>query len=148
MLGIGLGLVTVRGRSMEPTLHSGDRMVVLRGAPPRLGRLAIVRLPPDDAGAPRPLSVKRVTMRDPADGSRYWVEADNQRAPGVVDSWRVGSLGREEIRALVLFRVPQSLGAARRATGRLAGRLLVPQRIRRRATGGAATGGAGRNGAE
>ena len=40
----GIGVVTVRGRSMEPTLHTGDRMVVLRGAPPRLGRLAIVLL--------------------------------------------------------------------------------------------------------
>jgi len=103
-----LGLVKVRGRSMEPTLHTGDRVVVVRGAAPRLGRLAIVRLPPDDAGMPRPLAIKRVTMRDPSDPSRYWVESDNRTAPGVADSWTagIGSLGVEQIRALVLCRLP------------------------------------------
>jgi signal peptidase I len=107
---VGLGLVRVRGRSMEPTLHAGDRMLVLRGAPPRLGRLAIVRLPPDDDGVPRPLAIKRVTMRDPGDPTRYWVEADNQGAEGVVDSWTLGqSLPRDQFRALVLFRLPHRL---------------------------------------
>ena len=110
-MGYGLEIVRVRGRSMEPTLHTGDRMVVLRGAPPRLGRLAIVRLPPDDDGAPRPLAIKRVTMRDPEDPARYWVEADNQRELGVADSWTygIGSLARDQIRALVLFRLPKRL---------------------------------------
>jgi hypothetical protein len=104
----GLGLVKVRGRSMEPTLHTGDRVVVVRWAAPRLGRLAIVRLPPDDAGMPRPLAIKRVTMRDPSDPSRYWVESDNRAAPGVADSWTagIGSLGVDQIRALVLCRLP------------------------------------------
>jgi signal peptidase I len=107
-MGYGLGIVRVTGRSMEPTLHTGDRMVVLRGAPPKLGRLAIVRLPPDPDGAPRPLAIKRVTMRDPQDPRRYWVESDNQGELGVADSWTygVGSLGRDQIRALVLFRLP------------------------------------------
>jgi hypothetical protein len=103
-----VGLVKVRGRSMEPTLHTGDRVVVVHGAAPRLGRLAIVRLPPDDAGMPRPLAIKRVTMRDPSDPSRYWVESDNRTAPGVADSWTagIGSLGVEQIRAMVLCRLP------------------------------------------
>jgi Peptidase S24-like len=106
---LGLGMVVVRGRSMEPTLHTGDRMVVLRGAAPRIGRLAIVRLPPDDDGVPRPLAIKRVTMLDPSDPTRYWVESDNQAAPGVADSWTsgIGSVARDQIRALVLFRLPQ-----------------------------------------
>ncbi|NNM45790.1 S24/S26 family peptidase [Knoellia koreensis] len=108
---LGLSLVRVRGRSMEPTLHTGDRLVVLRGAPPKLGRLAIVRLPPDDAGMPRPLAIKRVTMLDPEDPTRYWVEADNQGELGVADSWTygIGSLARDQIRALVLFRLPHRL---------------------------------------
>jgi hypothetical protein len=105
---VRLGVVVVRGRSMEPTLHTGDRMVVLKGAAPRIGRLAIVRLPPDADGAPRPLAVKRVTMRDPSDPTRYWVESDNQAAPGVTDSWTsgIGSLARDQVRAIVLFRIP------------------------------------------
>lgn len=103
----GLALVKVRGRSMEPTLHSGDRLVVLRGARPRLGSIAVVRLPADRDGVPRPLAVKRVTRLDPADPTRFWVEADNQSAPGVVDSWTLGQgLARSDIRARVLFRVP------------------------------------------
>jgi hypothetical protein len=120
MAGVTLGVVKVRGRSMEPTLHTGDRLVVLRGAPPRVGRMAVVRLPPDDDGMPRPLAIKRVTRRDPADPTRFWVEADNQTATGVVDSWTLGhGFCRAEIRALVLFRVPQ--------------RLPVPWRLLRRA---------------
>ncbi|WP_218144192.1 S26 family signal peptidase [Pedococcus cremeus] len=95
---------------MEPTLHTGDRLLVLRGARPKLGRMAIVKLPPDDQGMPRPLAVKRVTMVDPADPSRYWVEADNQGAQGVVDSWTLGtSLPRDDIKGRVLFRLPQRL---------------------------------------
>ena len=117
-----IGVVRVRGRSMEPTLHTGDRLVVLRGAPPRMGRLAIVRLPPDESGSPRPLAIKRVTMRDPADHRRYWVESDNQKAIGVADSWThgIGSLAREQIRAVVLFRIPH--------------RVRVPRSRRRRVT--------------
>ncbi len=103
----GLGLVKVRGRSMEPTLHSGDRLVVLRGARPRVGSIAVVRLPADRDGVPRPLAIKRVTRLDPADPTRFWVEADNQSASGVVDSWTLGQgLPRWDIRAVVLFRVP------------------------------------------
>ncbi|WP_406829940.1 S24/S26 family peptidase [Pedococcus sp. KACC 23699] len=119
---LALGLVVVKGRSMEPTLHTGDRMVVLKGAPPRLGRLAIVRLPPDDDGAPRPLAVKRVTMRDPADPARYWVESDNQGLFGVADSWThgIGSLAREQIRALVLFRIPHRIRVPKGRRGRRA----------------------------
>ena len=112
-----IGVVRVRGRSMEPTLHTGDRLLVLRGAPPRLGRLAIVRLPDDSDGVRRPLAIKRVTMRDPADPTRYWVESDNQTAPGVTDSWThgIGSLAREQIRGLVLFRLPATYPGRRLA---------------------------------
>ena len=121
-MALGLGVVVVRGRSMEPTLHTGDKMVVLRGARPRMGRLAIVRLPPDEAGTPRPLAIKRVTGRDPSDPRRYWVESDNQTLFGVADSWThgIGSLAREQIRALVLFRIPQRLRLPRSRRGRRA----------------------------
>jgi hypothetical protein len=117
---LGLGVVVVRGRSMEPTLHTGDRMVVLRGARPRMGRLAIVRLPPDDAGMPRPLAIKRVTGRDPSDPRRYWVESDNQTLFGVADSWThgIGSLAPDQIRAVVLFRIPHCLRLHRRRRSR------------------------------
>ncbi|HEU4542494.1 MAG TPA: S24 family peptidase [Jiangellaceae bacterium] len=89
------GFAIVRGRSMEPTLRDGDRLLVRYGAEPRLGQLAVVRLP--DRGV---ASVKRVTRRD-ADG--WWVERDNP-AEGV-DSWLVGAIPDADLVAVVLGRV-------------------------------------------
>jgi phage repressor protein C with HTH and peptisase S24 domain len=112
-----LGIAHVHGRSMEPALHEGDRLLVLYGARPRAGKLAIVRLPNDAAGFPRPLAVKRLTRRDP-EGHGWWVERDNP-AEGL-DSWApgVGAIPAAGIRALVLLRVPARL------------RLWVPARLR------------------
>jgi hypothetical protein len=90
---------------MEPTLLDGDLLLVLWGAAPRVGGLAVVELPPDSSGAPRPQAVKRVTGPDPADPTRWWVERDNPREG--VDSWLVGSLAREAVRARVLARLPR-----------------------------------------
>lgn len=100
-----LGFAVVRGTSMQPTLSDGDVLLVRHGARPRPGRLAVVDLPPDDTGAPRPPSVKRLTGRDPAGGPGWWVERDNP-AEGV-DSWVVGAVPEEAVRALVLWRLPR-----------------------------------------
>ena len=89
-----VGLGVVRGRSMEPTLYDGDRLLLVHGARPRLGRMAVVRLP-DGV-----VAVKRVTRLEP-DG--WWVERDN---PAVgVDSWTVGALADDAVLASVLCRV-------------------------------------------
>jgi phage repressor protein C with HTH and peptisase S24 domain len=98
-----LGLAVVRGRSMEPTLLDGDRLLVLHGVQPRLGRLAVVRLP-DGV-----VAVKRVVRREPGG---WWVERDNP-AMGV-DSWTVGAIPDERVVARVLARVWPPRGAARR----------------------------------
>jgi phage repressor protein C with HTH and peptisase S24 domain len=88
-----LGLAVVRGRSMEPSLYAGDRLLVMYGRTPRIGQLVIVRLPG------RPVSVKRVA-REVDDG--WWVERDNP-AEGV-DSWRVGAIPTDDVVAVVLCR--------------------------------------------
>jgi hypothetical protein len=88
-----VGIAVVRGRSMEPTLFDGDRLLVLHGVRPRLGRLALVRLPG------RPTAVKRVTRR--MEGG-WWVERDNP-AEGV-DSWLVGAVPDREVVAVVVAR--------------------------------------------
>lgn len=93
-------LVRVRGRSMLPTYREGDVLLVVRGLRPRAGRAHVVRLPPDATGAPRPLSVKRVTGRDPSDPSRWWVDSDNA-AEGVT-SFDVGSLAEADVEAVVM----------------------------------------------
>jgi phage repressor protein C with HTH and peptisase S24 domain len=89
-----VGLAVVRGRSMLPTLRDGDLLLVVHGLPPRLGRLAVVRLP-DGV-----LAVKRVTRREPGG---WWVERDNP-AEGV-DSWAVGAVPDADVLARVLARV-------------------------------------------
>lgn len=101
-----LGFARVTGRSMEPTLHEGDWILCAYGVPPRVGRMALVRLP-DGANGPRPLSVKRITGRDPKTGEGWWVERDNPREG--VDSWHVGALEDADIEAVVIGRVPTAM---------------------------------------
>ena len=101
-----LGIALVHGRSMEPTLHEGDRLLVMYGAPPRRGKLAVVLLPDDSSGAARPLAVKRIWGPDPGGSHGWWVERDNPREG--VDSWTagVGAIPTDGIRARVLVRLP------------------------------------------
>jgi hypothetical protein len=93
---------------MLPTYRDGDVLLVLRGLRPRPGRAAVVHLPPDAAGRPRPLSVKRVTGPDPDAPHRWWVDSDN--ATEGVTSFDVGSLTSDDIAAVVVGLVWRPLG--------------------------------------
>ena len=88
------GVVVVRGRSMQPTLYDGDRLLVRHEASPRDGDLVVVRLP-DGV-----VAVKRATTRQ---DEGWWVERDNP-AEGV-DSWRVGAVADDDVVAVVRARV-------------------------------------------
>lgn len=88
------GMAMVRGRSMQPTLFDGDRLLVRYDAVPRRGRLAVVRLP-DGV-----VAVKRAIDRDP---EGWWVARDN-RAEGV-DSWSVGAIPDDDVVAVVVCRL-------------------------------------------
>lgn len=91
----------VRGASMEPTVQSGDVLLVRAGAVPKVGDLVVVRLPE------RPgLAVKRAVRQEP-DG--WWVERDNPREG--VDSWTVGAIPDGD----VVARVERRLWPIRRA---------------------------------
>jgi nickel-type superoxide dismutase maturation protease len=89
-----VGMAVVRGRSMEPTLFEGDRLLVRYGGRVRPGRLVVVRLPN------RPISVKRAERR--VDGG-WWVVRDNP-VDGV-DSRIVGPIGAEDVVGVVVARV-------------------------------------------
>jgi hypothetical protein len=89
-----VGIAVVRGRSMQPTMYDGDRLLVVHGARPRPGRPAVVRLPDGT------VAVKRVTARDE---HGWWVERDNPREG--VDSWSVGAIPAADVLAVVLARV-------------------------------------------
>ncbi len=94
MLRPQFGLAIVRGRSMEPTLREGDRLLVAYGVRPRPGQLVVVRLPD------RPVAVKRAT-RLTHEG--WWVERDNPLEG--VDSALVGAIPEVDVLACVLMRV-------------------------------------------
>jgi hypothetical protein len=85
---------------MLPTLRDGDLLIVGSRAARRAGRVAVVRLPPDAGGRPRPTSVKRL-VRPTEDG--WWVERDSP-AEGV-DSWQVGPVAERDVLAVVLARL-------------------------------------------
>ena len=99
-----LGLAHVRGRSMEPTLHEGDRLVVLYGVRPRPGRMALVRLPDDDSGAPARSRSSGSRDRRPT-GPRLVGRAGQPPRGGRLLAGRVPSPTRD-VRALVLLRLP------------------------------------------
>jgi nickel-type superoxide dismutase maturation protease len=87
-------MAVVRGRSMEPTLHDGDRLLVRHGAIPSIGSVVVVRLP-DGVFA-----IKRVARRD---AGGWWVLRDN---PVVgVDSRQVGAIPDGDVVAVVVLRV-------------------------------------------
>ena len=73
------GLARVHGRSMQPTLRDGDRLLLDHRRTPKTGDVAVVRLP-DGV-----LAVKRLEMYD--DG--WWVSRDNPDEG--VDSWTLGA---------------------------------------------------------
>ncbi|MFZ5848317.1 MAG: S24 family peptidase [Actinomycetota bacterium] len=102
-----LGIAVVRGRSMQPTLYDGDRLLVLHGAPPRPGGLTVVRLP-DGV-----VAVKRATRREPGG---WWVERDNPTEG--VDSWLVGAVPDTDVLARVLVRLWPWRVVSRRPHGR------------------------------
>ena len=88
------GIAVVRGRSMQPTLYDGDRLLVRHGATPRVGDVVVVRLP-DGV-----VAVKRATMRD---GAGWWVERDNPDEG--VDSWSVGAIADRDVVAAARTRL-------------------------------------------
>jgi signal peptidase I len=98
------GVAVVRGRSMQPTLHDGDRLLVQHGGSPRVGDLVVVRLP-DGV-----VAVKRATRAEP--GGAWWVERDNPREG--VDSWVVGAVPAGDVLAVVRARLWPLTGPALR----------------------------------
>jgi signal peptidase I len=89
------GLAVVSGRSMQPTLQAGDRLLVHYGVAPRPGRIAVVQLPGYHGW-----SVKRIGW---ADKDGWWIERDNP-VDGV-DSWQVGPVLPEAVVAVALLRI-------------------------------------------
>ncbi len=87
--------VQVHGDSMRPTLEPGDRLLVLRGAPLRVGDVVAV----GDPRAPARTLVKRVAARGPAGMT---VLGDNAGAS--TDSRTLGPLAPDAVRGRAVYR--------------------------------------------
>jgi nickel-type superoxide dismutase maturation protease len=90
--------VEVKGESMLPVLRPGDWLLVRTGARVviRPGSVVVARHPSEGL-----LIVKRAAHRA-ADG--WWLESDNQRAPGRQDSWDFGAVPDDLIVGRVVLR--------------------------------------------
>lgn len=88
--------VEVTGESMLPVLRPGDWLLVRSGVRVVPGSVVVARHPREDR-----LIVKRAVRRDAAG---WWLESDNQRAPGRQDSWDFGAVPDELIVGRVVLR--------------------------------------------
>lgn len=111
------GLATVHGDSMAPTLRAGDRLLVWHHAPPRVGDIAVVALPPGPDG-PRPLGIKRLAWME--EDARWWVKSDNP-AHGT-DSRTFGTVPSSAVRARMVWRLPRPPKSRRRSAKSRRGR--------------------------
>jgi len=87
--------VAVEGPSMEPTLRSGDRLLLLRRSSPRLGDIVAVA----DPRSGRRLLLKRVVS---VAGDELAVEGDNPSRS--TDSRVFGPVHRRDVRGRVVYR--------------------------------------------
>ncbi|WP_370249534.1 S24 family peptidase [Nocardioides sp.] len=88
-----LGFVEVVGRSMEPALRAGDRLLVAYGRTPRPGQVVLARF------ADGTVVVKRVAERRERG---WWLLSDN--AAEGVDSRHRGAVGDADVLAVALGR--------------------------------------------
>lgn len=89
--------VEVTGESMLPGLRPGDWLIVRVGARPAPGSVVVAEHP-QRSGL---LIVKRATHRS---DEGWWLESDNQRAPGRSDSWDFGAVPDDLVVGRVLAR--------------------------------------------
>ena len=106
------GLARVRGRSMTPTLHEGDRVLVRYGATVRPGDVVVARFPDGTVTVKRADSARPTRTAD----AGWWLLSDNP-AEGV-DSRHRGVLSADAVLGVVLLRVWPRPGRIRRTTAR------------------------------
>ena len=93
------GMAVVRGRSMEPTLSDGDRLLVSYAAAPAAGDVVLAQLADDTVAVKR--AVEQRSLR--SGGPGWWLLSDNPDEG--VDSRHRGPVGDGDVRAVVLGRV-------------------------------------------
>lgn len=94
-----LGIAIVRGRSMEPGLRDGDRVLVRWGRPVRPGDLVVARFP-DGALVVKRAAERRATR---GDAPGWWLLSDNPDEG--VDSRHRGVIAADQVVAVVSRRL-------------------------------------------
>lgn len=92
-------MAVVRGRSMQPTLREGDRLLVRYDAVPGVGGLVLARFADGTLAVKR--AVERRALRTGVPG--WWLLSDNPDEG--VDSRHRGPVAEADVRAVVLARV-------------------------------------------
>jgi phage repressor protein C with HTH and peptisase S24 domain len=112
MLGGVVGVAVVRGRSMEPTLREGDRLLVRYAAVPGVGALVVARFADGTLAVKRAAERRELRTGEPG----WWLLSDNP-AQGV-DSRHRGPVADADVRGVVLARVWPSPRLGRHLTPR------------------------------
>jgi hypothetical protein len=102
------GLARVRGRSMQPSLHPGDLLLVRYGAPVRPGRLVLARFPNGVLTVKRAVEARETRSGEPG----WWLLSDNPELG--VDSRHRGVIPEADVVATVVGRVEGALPAVAR----------------------------------
>jgi signal peptidase I len=100
------GLARVRGRSMEPTLVDGDRLLVRYAAAVQPGDVVVATFPDGVVAVKRVLAEEAHHSGDPA----WLLGSDNAGAPGA----RRAPVRKDAVHALVVARVWPRPGRVRR----------------------------------
>lgn len=98
-MGGRFGMALVHGRSMEPTLRQGDRLLVSYAAVPVAGDVVLARFP--DATVAVKRAVERRSIR--TGGPGWWLLSDNPDEG--VDSRHRGPVGDEAVLGVVRLRL-------------------------------------------
>lgn len=94
-----LGTAVVRGRSMQPALREGDRLLVRYGGSVRPGALVLARFPDGTLAVKRAVERRTDRMGEPA----WWLLSDN--AAEGVDSRHRGPIRDRDVLAVVVLRL-------------------------------------------
>lgn len=96
---LSFGMALVRGKSMEPALRDGDRLLVQYAAPVRPGSVVLARFIDDTLAVKRAVEARPTRTGEPG----WWLLSDNE-AQGV-DSRHRGVVAQSQVLAVVRLRI-------------------------------------------